>query len=157
MSLYKLVVLVHILSALMIAASAFGGAIVRATAKRSTELAAKVGSLRIAVRLVSIFGIPGGLVAGATGIWLVLMRADIQKAGWVHASITLWLVLISLNLFYSFPRLKRMHAAAEASLAAGAPSEELKRLSAAKAPAMIADFSALAVVIFVVLMTLQPF
>jgi hypothetical protein len=80
-----------------------------------------------------------------------------MKPGWVHASIGLWLVLLGLNLFYNFPRLAKTLAAAEASLAAGAPSDELERLTASKAPAMIADLTALGVVIFVVLMVMKPF
>lgn len=153
----RFVVLIHVLSALWIAVSAFGGAVVRATAKRTPDLPGKVTALRIGWRLVSFFGLPGSLVAGATGLYLVMMAPAMMKMGWVHVSITLWALLLGINLFYSMPRFKRMLAAAEASLAAGAPTEELKRMAAAKAPGMIADLNAFAVIVFVVLMVLKPF
>jgi hypothetical protein len=75
----------------------------------------------------------------------------------VHASIGLWLLLLSINLFYSYPRLTRTLAAAEASLAAGAPTPELEQLTASKLPNILADLNALGVVIFVLLMVLKPF
>jgi uncharacterized membrane protein len=100
---------------------------------------------------VTLFGLPGSLVAGATGLFLVMQAPALMKMGWVHVSITLWALILGTNLFYSLPRLKKMKAAAEASLAAGA-EREMKRLAAAKAPGMIADLNALAVLIFVVLM-----
>jgi uncharacterized membrane protein len=82
---------------------------------------------------------------------------QLPRAGWIHASLTLWVLIISINLFYNFPRLRKTLAAAEASLAAGAPNDEFKRLTASKLPARLADLTALAVVIFVVLMVLRPF
>jgi len=151
--------LVHVLSALWLSAAAFGGTVVRAAGKRAPDLAGKVGALRIAHRLASVFGLPGSILAGLTGL-LLLFYGPVPwglKPGWVHASIGLWFVLLGLNLFYNFPRLARTLAAAEASLAAGAPSDELERLTASKAPAMIADLTALGVVIFVVLMVMKPF
>jgi uncharacterized membrane protein len=157
MSLYKLVVLIHVLAALAIAASAFGGAVVRAVGKRAPDLAGKVTSLRIALRLVRFFGLPGSAVAGLTGLWMVYVRPELHRAGWAHASIALWVALFSTALLYSLPRLRQTLAAAEASLAAGAPSDELKRLASARAPGIVADLTALGVVVFVVLMVLQPF
>jgi uncharacterized membrane protein len=151
--------LVHVLSALWLSAAAFGGTVVRAAGKRAPDLAGKVGALRIAHRLASLFGLPGSILAGVTGI-LLLFYGPVpwgMKPGWVHASIGLWLVLLGLNLFYGYPRLTKTLAAAEASLAAGSPNDELKRLTASKVPAMIADLSALGVVIFVLLMVLKPF
>ena len=44
-----------------------------------------------------------------------------------------------------------------ASLAAGAPSDELKRLTAMKAPAIVADLQALSLVLLTLLMVLKPF
>ena len=151
------IVLLHVLSALCIAVSAFGGAVVRATAKRTPELAGKVAAMRIGWRLVTLFGLPGSLAAGATGLYLVMQAPELLKKGWVHVSITLWALILATNLIYSMPRFRKMLAAAEASLAAGAPNEELKRLAAAKAPGMIADLNALAVLIFLFLMVLKPF
>lgn len=152
-----LILVLHVLSALWLAAAAFGGAVVRAAGRRAPDLAGKVTALRIGWRFASIFGLPGSIVAGLTGLYLLDLRGWGFKPGWVHVSVTLWIVILALNLTYSFPRLKRTVAAAEASLAAGAPSEEFKRLASAKGPRMLADLTAVAVVVFIVLMVLKPF
>jgi hypothetical protein len=157
METYQLLVFVHVLSALWLSASAFGGAVVRAAGKRADDLSTKTACLRIGWRLASVFGVPGSLVAGATGLTLVFVNRSWLEAGWVHAAIALWAALIASTLFYNVPRLRKTLAAAEASLAAGEPTEELKRLSASKMPARIADLTALGVVVFVVLMVLRPF
>lgn len=151
------VLVLHVLSAFWLAVSAFGGAVVRATGRRSPDLAGKVTSLRIGWRFASVFGLPGSIVAGLTGLYLLDLGGWGFKAGWIHVSVTLWILILALNLAYSFPRLKRTLAAAEASLAAGAPSDEFKRLASAKGPRMLADLTAVAVVVFVLLMVLKPF
>jgi uncharacterized membrane protein len=79
------------------------------------------------------------------------------QPGWVHVSVTIWLLLLGTNLIYLAPRLKKTLAAAEVSLAAGAPNEELLRLTAPKHPAILADLSALGIVVLVVLMVTRPF
>ena len=151
-ALYKTLLFLHVLSALWMAASAFAGTVVRAQAKRAADFPGRVGAFRIGARLVTVFGLPGALTAGITGILLLVL-----EAGWVHVSLTIWTVLISINLFYSFPRLRRTVRAMEESLAAGAPTEELKRLTASKLPMILADVNALAIVVFVFLMVLKPF
>jgi hypothetical protein len=50
-----------------------------------------------------------------------------------------------------------MLAAGEASLAAGAPTDELKRLAADKLPGIVADLQALGLVLLVLLMAFKPF
>ena len=151
------VLVVHVLAALWLAVSAFGGSVVRAAGRRAPDLAGKVAALRIGWRLVSIFGLPGSIVAGLTGLYLLDIGGWGFKAGWVHVSVTLWVLLVGLSLLYTAPRLRRTLAAAEASLSAGAPSEEFRRLASARLPRLLADLTALGVVIFVVLMVLKPF
>ncbi len=147
----------HVISALWLSVSAFGGAVVRAAARRSPELASKVTCLRIGWRLVSVFGLPGSVVSGLTGLALLGPLGYGFRPGWVHVSVTLWLLLLALNLFYNFPRLKRTLVAAETSLVTGAASIEFKRLVSAKGARWLADLNALAVLIFVLLMVLKPF
>jgi uncharacterized membrane protein len=154
---YLALVFVHILSALWLATGAFGGAVARAAGKRAPDLAGKVVALRIGGRLAAIFGLPGAFAAGVTGLWLVWINRTYLQMGWVHVSIALWAVLIGTNVLYNFPRLRRTLAAAEASLAAGAPTDELRRLTAAKAPGIIADLNAVGILIFVLLMVFKPF
>src|SRR5262249_40741081 len=59
----------HILASFWLAAGVFGGAVVRAQAKRASDLREKVAVLRVGGRLVRIFTIPGSLVAGLLGFW----------------------------------------------------------------------------------------
>jgi len=147
----------HILAALWLAAGAFAGAVVRAQTRRATEFPARVQGLRIAWRLVTVCAIPGSIVAGLLGLVLVFQLGYGFKPGWVHASVGLWLVLLAVGLFYSAPWLKKTLAAAEASLAAGAPSAELQRLTAMKAPRIVADLQALGIVLLTLLMMFKPF
>lgn len=147
----------HVLAALWLAAGAFAGAVVRAQSRRAPELAAKVQGLRIGWRLVTVCAIPGSVVAGVLGVVLVFRLGYGFQPGWVHASVGLWLLLLGVGLFYSAPRLKRMLAAGEASLAAGAPTDELKRMAADKLPGIVADLQALGLVLLVLLMVFQPF
>ena len=152
----SLLLLLHVLSAFWLAASAFGGTVVRAAGRRAPDLASRVAALRIGQRMATVFGIPGGVLAGATGIWIVVRSPDWLKFGWVHVSLTLWAVIFGMNAFYLGPRLGKLLAAGEASLAAGAPTAEFQRLAASKLAARLADVNALAIVIFVALMVLKP-
>lgn len=153
----SLLLLLHVFAGFWLAAAAFGGTVVRAVGRRSPDLAGRVAALRVGARLATVFGLPGALLVGATGIWIVVRSPEWLKQGWVHVSLTLWVVIFALNFFYSGPRLKKLLAAGEASLAAGAPNAEFQRLAASQAPARIADLSALALVVFIVLMVLKPF
>lgn len=147
----------HVLAALWLAAGAIAGAVVRAQTRRAPELAARVQGLRIGWRLVTVCAIPGSVVAGLLGVVLVFRLGYGFKPGWVHASVGLWLLLLGVGLFYSAPRLKRMLAAGEASLAAGAPNDDLKRLAADKLPGIVADLQALGIVVLTLLMVFKPF
>ena len=149
--------LVHILSAIWLATGAFAGAVVRAHGKRASDLPGKVAALRIGRRLVTLFSLPGSVVAGLTGLSLLDPMGIGFRHGWVHASLAIWLVLLGLAFLYLAPRQKRLLAAAEASLAAGAPSDELKRLAASPLPGILADVSALGIVVLAALMSLKPF
>jgi uncharacterized membrane protein len=151
------ILLVHILSAFWLAAGAFAGAVVRAQAKRASELAGRVTALRIGNRLVSVFAIPGSLAAGLTGLSLLDPFGYGFRPHWVHAALAIWLLLTAVGVFYTAPHLRRLLAAAEASLKAGAPSVELQRLAQKKLPGILADVSALGIVVLVFLMVLRPF
>ncbi|GMU66673.1 MAG: hypothetical protein AMXMBFR36_29470 [Acidobacteriota bacterium] len=156
-TLTQWILLLHVLAAVWLAAGAFAGAVVRAQGKRASDLAGKVFALRTGWRLSVLFGVPGSIVAGATGLWLLDPLGYGFKPGWVHASIGLWALLLGIHLAWGLPRLKRTVAAAEASLASGAPSVELQKLVSSKAPGIVADVSALGIVVLIALMVLKPF
>lgn len=151
------ILLLHVLAAVWLAAGAFAGAVVRAQGKRAADLAGKVFALKTGWRLSVLFGVPGSIVAGLTGLWLLNPLGYGFKPGWVHASIGLWALLLGIHLAWGLPRLKRTVAAAEASLASGAPTDELKKLVSSKAPGIVADVSALGIVVLIALMVLKPF
>lgn len=152
-----LFVLAHILAALWLAGGAFAGAVVRAATRRATTLAEQVFALRLGWRLLTLFGIPGSVIAGAIGLHLVTARGFGWQAGWVHASVGLWALATAAMLLVTAPRLRRTLAAAERSLAQGKPDAEYAALTAARWPGHVADFSALAVVLLTLLMVLKPF
>lgn len=147
----------HILASFWLAAGAFGGAVVRAQAKRSTELRDKVATLRVGARLAQVFTIPGALVAGFLGFWLVTARGWGFQPGWVKASAAIYLVMLVAGLGYISPRMRALVRAGEASVAAGAPTPEFERLRASKLPGILADVNALGIVVLTLLMTLKPF
>lgn len=147
----------HVLAALWLAAGAFAGAVVRSMTKRAPDLPSRVHGLRIGWRLVKVFALPGGLVAALLGFAILHPLGYGFRPGWVHASIGVWLYSYAVGLLYLAPWLKKTLAAAEASLAAGAPSDELKRLTSMKAPGILADVNALALVILTLLMVVKPF
>jgi uncharacterized membrane protein len=146
----------HILAALWLAAGVFAGAVVRAQTRRAADLAGRVFGLRLAWRLTAVYTLPGAIVAGLLGFYLVTARGYNFRLGWVQVSAVLYLAMIALILFYLTPRLRRTVAAAEASLAAGAPTAELERLAGAKLPGILADVNALGIVVLTLLMVLKP-
>lgn len=146
----------HIISAFWLAAGSFAGAVVRAQAKRTPELAGKVQLLRLAWRLSSVFIVPGALISGFLGFNLVTARGWGFRPVWVHASITIYLIMLALTLFYLVPRLRKTLRAGEEALRAGAPTPEFQQLAGAKLPGILADVNALGIVILTLLMTIKP-
>lgn len=147
----------HVLAALWLAAGVFAGAVVRAQGKKAKSLAERVMALRIAWRLSNVYSLPGGIVAGLLGFALLHPRGYGFEPGWVHASITIWVLMLANGIFYLRPGLKRLLAAAESALASGIPSTELQTLASRKGPAIAADLNALGVVLLTLLMMLKPF
>ncbi len=146
----------HVLAALWLAAGAFASAVVRAHGKRAESLLERVTALRIGWRLANVYSLPGGIVAGILGFAILHPRGWDFRPGWVHASIAIWILMLLNGIFYLRPGFRRLLAAAEASLAAGAPTDELKALAAKRGPAIAADLNSLGLVLLVFLMVLKP-
>lgn len=146
----------HILAALWLTGGVFAGTVVRAETRRAGDLAGKVFGLRLAWRLAKIYVVPGALVAGLLGFYLVTARGFSFQVGWVQASAVLYLFMLAATLFYLTPRLRRTLAAGEASLAAGQPTPEFARLAGAKLPGILADVNALGIVVLTYLMAVKP-
>jgi uncharacterized membrane protein len=145
----------HVLAALWLAAGVFAGAVVRAQTRRASDLAGKVFGLRLAWRLTTVYTLPGAVVAGLLGFYLVTARGHRFSFAWVQMSAGLYLLMLAVILFYLTPRLRRTLAAAEASLAAGTPTPEMQNLAAAKLPGILADVNALVIVVLTLLMVFR--
>jgi uncharacterized membrane protein len=146
----------HIVSALWLAAGVFAGAVVRAQGRRTADLAGKVYGLRLAWRLTRIYTVPGALVAGLLGFYLVTAKGFGFAALWVRISAVLYLLMLAVTLVYLVPRLRRQLAAGEDSLAKGAPTPEFQSSAAAKLPGILADVNALGIVVLTFLMVFKP-
>jgi len=147
--------LLHVIAALWLAAGVFSGAAVRAVTRRAGSVEGRLMGHRIAARLMTLFSAPGAVVSGLLGLVLTMTRGYGFKPLWVHISLTLYLAMLAVTLFYLLPRCRQLLRAAEAAAASGA-SGELDRLSAAKLPGILADLNALGIVILTALMIFKP-
>ena len=147
----------HIVAVFWLVAGAFGTTVVRAQVKRATDLRERVAVMRVGARLAMVFTIPGGIVAGLLGFWLVTARGWGFQPGWVKASAVIYLYMLATGLGYISPKMRALLRAGEASVAAGSPTAEFQRLAANKLPAILADVNALGIVVLTLLMTLKPF
>lgn len=146
----------HVLAALWLVAGAFSGAVLRAQIKKAGSLVEKVFGLRTAWRLHLVFTIPGAILVGLLGIDLIARRGYSMRELWIHVSLALYFVLLAVTLLYLTPKLKKTLRAGEASLEAGAATDEFRSLSAAKLPGILADVNALGIVVITLLMVLKP-
>ena len=156
-SVASIALFLHIVASFWLVAGAFGTTVVRAQAKRATDLRERVPILRVGARMAAIFTIPGGIIAGLLGFWLLTARGWGFSPGWVRVSIAIYLLMLASGLGYIGPKMRAMLRAAEASLAAGSPTVEYQRLAANKLPGILADVNALGIIVLTLLMTLKPF
>ncbi len=146
----------HVLAALWLVAGSFSGAVLRAQIRRAATLAEKVFGLRAAWRLHVVYTIPGAILVGLLGIDLIARRGYSMSDLWIHVSLALYFLLLAVTLLYLTPKLKKTLRAGEASLEAGAPTDEFRALAAAKLPGILADVNALGIVVITLLMVLKP-
>jgi uncharacterized membrane protein len=148
----------HVLSVIWLASGGFAGAVVRAQNRKAKSLPERVMAIRIANRLAAVYSLPGGILAGISGFGLLHPLGYGFAPGWVKISIVLWLAMLANGIFFLMPFGKKMLAAGEASLAAGAPTPELQALVAsAKSRGIASDLNLVGIVVLVLLMILKPF
>lgn len=146
----------HVLAALWLTAGVFGSTVIRAQTKKARDFKAKAFGIRLLARSMKVFTVPGSIVAGLLGFYLVAARGYRFDELWVTLSSAIWLVMILVTLFYVAPKVFQLAAAVEAAVAAGAPNPELDRMMANKLPGILADANALGIVILVLLMSVKP-
>ena len=146
----------HVAAALWVATGIFGSAVVRVQAKRANGVLERALAVRILWRLHTLFTLPGVVLAGLLGFYLVSVGGFRFNELWVTFASLLFLLLFLSTLFLVTPALSRQkNAAAQATTAADGGA----RLAAAvgeKLPGIFSDVNALIVVILVLLMVTKP-
>jgi uncharacterized membrane protein len=132
----------HILAAMWLTVGVFGSAVAFALLKRASDQAGRAFGLRLAWRLMTIYTLPGALLAGALGLYQVMVGGFAFNRGWIHTSLLLWLLLVAAVLFVQVPGLRK-------ALRTGGEVPPLV--------AIVSHVNALFIVVMVALMTLKPF
>lgn len=132
----------HIFAAIWLTAGVFASAVVLAQLKRASDPAGRAFGARLAWRLLTVYTLPGALLSGLLGLYQVMAGGFGFRRGWVHASLTLWLVLLAIVLFVQMPKIR-----------------EAARTGSAVPPvaAMLTHVNALLIVLLVFLMAFKPF
>ena len=150
------ILFLHVLAALWLTAGVFGSTVIRAQTKKVRDFRAKAFGIRLLARSMKVFSVPGAIVSGVLGLYLVGARGYRFDTLWVTLSSAVWFVMLSVTLFYIAPKVFQLAVAVEAAVAAGEPNPQLDRLMANKLPGILADVNALGIVILVLLMTVKP-
>ena len=133
--------MLHILAAIWLAVGLFASTVVFALLKRASDPGGRAFGAQLAGRLQTVFTLPGALVCGALGLYQAMARFGF-KDGWIHASLTLWLVLLAIVLFVQMPRIREA-----ARTGSGVPP----------VVAMLSHVNALLLVVMIFLMSFKPF
>jgi uncharacterized membrane protein len=157
----------HLMGAIWLSAGVFSSAVVNAQLKRTDgDLASRVLGLRIGWRLMVIFVVPGVILTGLFGFYLlylfgmvreVSVQTVVTQPGWLKVSILLYFPLLGGILFVQVPGIRKALSAAEASRAAGAPTAELLAAQQAKLPAILTHVNATLIFLMIFLMAFKPF
>lgn len=132
----------HMLAAIWLTVGVFASAVVFAQLKRASDPAGRAFGARTAWRLLTVYTLPGALLAGALGLYQVMAGGFGFTRGWVHASLTLWLILLAIVLFVQMPKVR------EAARTGG---------NVPPVAAMLTHVNALIIVLLVFLMAFKPF
>lgn len=150
----------HLLWALWLSTGVFSSAVVFAQVKRTADLAGRLFGLRLAWRLMTVFIIPGALIAGGLGFYLLYGFRFGFVFGWVKISVVLYVILLAIILLYQTPHLRRAVRAGEEALRApggqGEAGAEFDRLARAPLPAMLTHINALLILVMIILMAFRP-
>ncbi len=121
MTLYELLLFVHVLAAVVWVGAVIFVAVVLELALRADDRSLLLRLIAYDDRLAPIFYIPAVLVVLAAGIGLVLEGPWSFADGWVLAGLALLLAAFALGIAFFLPAARRLHAAVAAG---GADSSE---------------------------------
>lgn len=148
----------HLLGAVWLSAGVLSSTVIFAQMKRrDTDYAGRAFGLRAAWRLMMVFVVPGVIITGALGFYLLHAFRIGFLPGWVKASVAVYFVLLAIILFVQVPALRKILRAVEASSAAGAATPELLQAQEAKLPAILTHVNALIIFLLIFFMAFKPF
>jgi uncharacterized membrane protein len=138
----------HLLLALWLATGVFSSAVVQSQIKRTADAAERSFGFRLLWRLMTIFILPGVLLAGALGFYLVNGFQFGYGVGWIQASAALYFVLLAAIVLVQVPHFSRALGTKDAA--------ELERLARAPLPLMLTHVNALLILVMTILMAMKP-
>jgi uncharacterized membrane protein len=133
---------VHVAAAFWLAAGVFASTVVRAQGRRTTEPAARALAAGLLWRLHAVFTLPGLVLAGFLGFYLVAAGGFRFGETWVLAAAFLYLLMFLSTLFAVTPGLLRQRSAAVPLLE--------------KLPGIASDVNALILLVLAWLMVVKP-
>lgn len=170
--MYPWLLFLHVAAALWLAAGVFASSVVGAQGKRAKSGAERALAARLLWRLHVIYTLPGLVIGGFLGFYLVTAAGYRFGETWVLASAALYLLLFLSTLFGVTPGLARQRSAAAkvaasetgvGALAAAPTAETAPATSAAlgaapfeKVPLVLTHVHALIVLLLVCLMAVKP-
>ncbi|HVS02988.1 MAG TPA: DUF2269 family protein [Thermoanaerobaculia bacterium] len=145
----------HVAAALWITAGVFGSTVVRAQVKRVRSATLKAMGYRLLWRLHVIYTLPGLVISGFLGFYLVTATGFRFSELWVMASSLLYLLMFLWTLFAVTPALARARdvGAAAAEATGEAPELDVPGLRLA---GILSDVNALVILLLVFLMVVKP-
>ncbi len=132
----------HILAGVWLAVGVFGSTVAFALLKRTSDPAGRAFGVQLAARLMTVYTLPGALLAGVLGLFQAMIGGFGFNRGWIHASLLLWVILLVIVLFIQLPRVR----------AAARTGGDIPPLVA-----ILSHVNALFIVVMVFLMTVKPF
>ena len=167
--MYPWLLFLHVAAALWLAAGVFASSVVGAQGKRAKSPTERALAARLLWRLHVIYTLPGLVIGGFLGFYLVTAAGYRFGETWVLASAALYLLLFLSTLFGVTPGLSRQRnavarlvaaeAASPATLGAAPTAATSGAPGAApfeKVPLILTHVHALIVLLLVSLMTVKP-
>ena len=153
--LYPWFLFLHVLAALWLAAGVFSSAVVRAQGRRAKAAAERALATRLLWRLHVIYTLPGLLLAGFLGFYLVSAGGFRFAETWILAAAMLYLLMFLSTLFAVTPALARQRSAA-ARIAGRAANADDEAALVARGPSILTHVNALIIVLLICLMAVKP-
>lgn len=148
----------HLIGAIWLSAGVLSSIVIFSQMKRTDgDLAGRAFGMRAAWRLMMVFVVPGVLVTGALGFYLLHAFRIGFLPGWVKASVVVYFILLAAILFGQVPALRRATRAAEASRVAGAATPELLQAQQNKLPMILTHLNATLIFLLIFFMAFKPF